>query len=334
MTRLGILSIGGLVAAVAVAVAIGALTGVDSMPSSTASSSASSCAAPTRTVGSADQLRDALKSAHAGDVILMRDGSYRGPFRATVDGTRTSPIRLCGGDRAVLTGGGTSGSTALELDGASHWMLSGFQIRDAQKGVVVDHAVSVTVTGVTVSNIGDEGIHVRNNSTYAHITGNSVSHTGLRKAAYGEGIYIGSAKSNWCSVSDCKPDRSDHAKVTDNHVRETTAESVDIKEGTTDGVLSHNTFDGTGMTAADSWVDVKGNSWTISDNEGTHAPLDGFQTHRIVSGWGDHNRFEANVAQVDAGGYGFHLAPALDNVVGCDNKVSQSGKGLSNVPCA
>jgi len=329
-------SLGGLVAAVAAACVAGVMIDAGSVTTDSGRSSsatASGCASPTRTVGSADQLRATLKTAKAGDVIALRDGSYRGPFRAQADGTQASPIVLCGGHGAVLEGGGTRGSTALELDGASHWTLRGFQIRDAQKGVMVDHAAGVTVTGLTVSEIGDEGIHVRNNSTGARITDNTVSRTGLRKAAYGEGIYIGSAKSNWCSVSGCKPDRSDDATVTGNHVSGTTAESVDIKEGTSGGVVSNNTFDGAGMTAADSWVDVKGNAWTISHNVGRHSPLDGFQTHRILNGWGDRNRFEANVAQVDSAGYAIHLAPSLDNVVTCDNQSSHAGKGLANVPC-
>ena len=79
----------------------------------------------------------------------------------------------------------------------------------------------------------------------------------------------------------------------------TTAESVDIKEGTSATIVTGNSFDGRGMTAADSWVDAKGNVALISRNTGSHSPRDGFQTHVIVSGWGSGNRFTANHAQVD-----------------------------------
>jgi hypothetical protein len=331
MNRIHLITIGAITAAVAGVCVAGVVTARISGPTD---ATAASCPAATRTVDTASRLHSALKAAYPGDVIVLRDGTYHGHFRATADGTHASPIVLCGSQRAVIDGDGIRGGSAVELDGASHWTLRGFQVRDAQKGVMIDHAAGVTVEGLTVSRIGDEGIHVRNNSVGARIIGNTVSRTGLRKAEFGEGIYIGSAKSNWCSVSNCKPDRSNDAEVTGNHISATTAESVDIKEGTSGGMLSGNTFDGTGMTAADSWVDVKGNGWEITHNTGVHSPLDGFQTHRIVNGWGDHNRFDANTAQVDADGYAFHLTPALDNVVGCDNKVSHAGKGLSNVPCA
>ena len=49
-----------------------------------------------------------------------------------------------------------------------------------------------------------------------------------------------------------------------------------------------------GMTGADSWVDVKGNNWTDpGQHRRDHAAKDGFQTHQILDGWGDHNVFAA-----------------------------------------
>ena len=79
--------------------------------------------------------------------------------------------------------------------------------------------------------------------------------------------------------SDCLPDRSDRNVLEGNDIAETTAESVDIKEGTTGGTVRGNTFSGVGMSAADAWVDVKGNEWQIVGNVGADAPEDGFQTH-------------------------------------------------------
>jgi hypothetical protein len=234
----------------------------------------------------------------------------------------------------VIDGGGTDSGYGFHVDGADRVVLSGFAVRNAQKGVMIDDSQDVTVSGLTVSHIGDEGIHVRDGSTGAHIVGNRISDTGLHEAKYGEGVYIGSAKSNWCDISHCDPDTSDNAVVQGNTISGTTAENVDIKEGTTGGTLSGNSFDGAGSTDADSWVDVKGNDWTITGNTGVHSSGDGFQTHQVVDGWGTGNRFADNTATVDGAGYGFHLAPALQNVVACDNTAAQAGKGLTNVTCA
>jgi len=65
-----------------------------------------------------------------------------------------------------------------------------------------------------------------------------------------------------------------------NDISLTTAEAVDIKEGTTGGTLRKNRFAGAGMTAADSWVDVKGNGWTIAENTGNGGVVDGFSCTR------------------------------------------------------
>jgi parallel beta helix pectate lyase-like protein len=265
---------------------------------------------------------------------VLRTGTYSGTFSASADGTQSRPIQVCGSSRAIIDGGGIHGAPAIELDGASHWTLRGFQVRHAQKGVMVDHATDVTIDGLTVSGIGDEGIHLRNGTTHSRVTGSTISRTGLREAKYGEGIYIGSARSNWCTVSNCKPDRSDDDLIAGNRISATSAESVDIKEGTSGGTLRGNTFDGSGMSGADSWVDVKGNGWTISGNSGTDSPQDGFQTHSVVDGWGDDNRFTGNTARVNGDGYAFHLTPSLGNVVDCDNHASGADEGLANVRCS
>lgn len=198
---------------------------------------------------------------------------------------------------------------------------------------MVDETTNSILRNLTVSHIGDEAIHLRKFSTDNKVIGNAIPDTGLRKPKFGEGIYIGTAESNWCDISNCEPDRSDRNEIADNTISGTTSESVDIKEGTSDGVLRNNTFDGSNIEAADSWVDVKGKGWTIADNSGSNSPEDGFQTHEIVDGWGTENVFRDNTAEVNGAGYGYALTPVLDNIVECNNKVAEAESGLSNEPC-
>jgi parallel beta-helix repeat protein len=292
------------------------------------------CPTGTVSVSTAEELETSLKKAKAGDVITLEPGTYEGSFVATTSGTADDPISLCGTVASVLDGGGTSKDYVFHLDGASYWNLVGFSVTNGQKGVVADGTVGSTIDGLTVSKIGDEGIHLRDNSTDNHVTGNSVSNTGLRKAKFGEGIYIGTAESNWCDVSDCEPDASDRNTIESNTISKTTAESIDIKEGTSSGVVKDNTFDGSTIDGADSWVDVKGSSWLIEGNTGTNSPMDGFQTHEIESGWGDNNVFRGNIAKVNGPGFGYSLTPELNNVVECDNTASEAAEGVSNVTCS
>ncbi|MFF3750604.1 hypothetical protein ACFYYH_09110 [Streptomyces sp. NPDC002018] len=293
------------------------------------------CPPASVTVNDARSLEEALDQARPGDSILLSDGVYRGEFTAKTPGTAERPVFLCGGPGAVIDGDGVKGGYALHLDGAGYWRLVGFTVRNGQKGVMADRVQGAVIQGLTVEQIGDEAIHLRNFSSDNVVRDNTVRSTGLRKDNFGEGVYIGTAKSNWCTVTDCRPDASDRNAVIGNRISGTTAESIDIKEGTTGGKVVGNTFDGSKLSGShsDSWVDVKGNGWLIQDNTGRHALEDGFQTHQIIKGWGTRNTFRGNTAQVDGPGYGFHLT-SDGNKVACDNKVTGAARGLANVDCA
>ena len=291
------------------------------------------CPAATREVSSADDLTTALAEAAPGDTIALADGTYTGKFVTTRSGTEKAPIFLCGGPGAVLDGGGIKAGYVLHLDGASWWRLVGFTVRNGQKGVMADRSQRSIIQGLTVTDIGDEGIHLRSFSSDNLVVGNTVRRTGLRREKFGEGVYIGSATSNWEKYSEGGPDRSDRNVVRGNSLSQFTAEGVDIKEGTTGGVLVDNVFDGSSITeeGADSWVDVKGNNWLIQGNTGRNSPKDGFQTHNVEKGWGTGNVFRANTA-TGVKAYGIALTPVLGNRVACDNS-STGGSGLSNVDC-
>jgi hypothetical protein len=293
------------------------------------------CPAATITVTDAGSLKTALAQARPGSVIRLADGIYTDKFKATTPGTAEQPIYLCGRTGAILDGDGVKGGYAMHLDGASFWRLVGFTIRNGQKGLMADRVQRVVVQGLTVEQIGDEAIHLRNFSSDNLVQGNTIRNTGLRRDKFGEGIYIGTAESNWCTITNCQPDHSDRNIVRGNVISATTAESIDIKEGTSGGVVSGNTFDGSALSGshADSWVDVKGNGWLIEGNVGRHALEDGYQTHEVVDGWGAKNTFKANRAEVHGPGYGFNFTKVNGNILTCDNTAAGAAKGLANVPC-
>ncbi|MGC0376106.1 right-handed parallel beta-helix repeat-containing protein [Streptomyces sp. SAI-229] len=301
------------------------------------SADAVTCPAATVEVTDAASLEDALDEAAPGDVIHLADGSYEDRFTAKTAGTADRPIWVCGGPGAVIDAGDIKGGYAFHLDGADHWRLVGFTVRNGQKGVMADQVEHAVIQGLTVERIGDEAIHLRDFSSDNVVRDNTIRDTGLRKPKFGEGVYIGTAESNWCTVTRCKPDNSDRNVVSGNHISAVTAEAVDIKEGTTGGVLTRNTFDGSALSGShnDSWVDVKGNGWTVSFNTGRHSTEDGFQTHEILDGWGKDNTFRGNTAHVDGSGYGFHFTPDDNgNKLTCDNKATGATKGLANTDCA
>ena len=295
---------------------------------------APACPAATVRVSTGDELRDALGEAGPGTVIQLADGVYAGRFVADRPATAARPAFLCGGRGAVLDAGDHTHGYGLHLDGADHWVVQGLTVRDAQKGVMVDATRGATLRGLRVHGIGDEAIHLRRGTTDTVVEGNHVSDTGLRRAEFGEGIYVGSSKNNWCDLTACAPDASDRNRVVGNVVHATTAEAVDVKEGTADGVVQGNAFDGAALSGADSWVDVKGNGWLVADNLGRSTPLDGFQTHELLDGWGTRNVFARNSGALDvATGHLVAPRPALANVVECSNALLGTVGRLSPVAC-
>lgn len=290
-------------------------------------------------VSSTAELAAALAAAEPGQTIALASGRYDAPVEITRSGAADAPITLCGPADAVLAGASTDTGYTLHLDQASWWVLSGFSVEGGQKGVMLDGSSSNVLAGIRVSDTGDEAIHLRAGSSDNRLEGVVVRGTGLRKAEFGEGVYIGTAESNWCDISDCGPDASDRNVVTGADIAGTTAEAIDVKEGTTGGELSGNTLDGTASTAVDSLIDVKGSGWLVTGNTGG-GPRDGAQVHVIVDGWGADNRFALNSFAVAADGYGVLLegaARSAGNTVLCDNVAMVDGVSndafVSNVGC-
>jgi Right handed beta helix region/Chondroitinase B len=292
------------------------------------------CPAGGQMVHDAAELRTALETAKPGDVIRMADGIYTGAFTVTSSGTQQQPIFLCGSRNAVLDGEARV-TYVLHLNGADWWRLVGFTVREGLKGVVADRADHDTLSGLLVTGTGSEAIRLRTFSSDNRVVGNTVRDTGSRQPRYGEGIYVGSAHDDWCRFTGCEPDRSDRNAVVGNVIADTTAEGIDVKEGTTGGVIAGNRLSGAGMTDADSWIELKGNGWRVEHNTGRDSPEDGIQTYVVSRGWGRRNVFRANRLVVNGPGYGIYIDQdeSSKNVVRCDNVAVGAHHGLSNIPC-
>jgi hypothetical protein len=306
-------------------------------PTTSVAADSSSCVtAGAVTVSSASELKKALAGARPGEEIVLAPGTYDGNFTASRPGTPAAPVTLCGPRSAVLDGGSISRGYTFYLDHASWWRLKGFTVTGGQKGVLADGSDDDLIYGLLVHGIGDEAIHLREFSSHDTISHCVVRDTGLLEQFFGEGIYVGSAHKNWCRYTRCQPDASNDDVITDNSISDTTAENIDIKEGTTGGQITGNHFDGTGMvaSAATAWVNVKGNDWTITGNTGINSIKDGFQVHQVYPGWGIGNVFRANDAQVNGPGHGYYVQnKRLQTVVACNNEVSGAAGGLSTIVC-
>jgi hypothetical protein len=290
-------------------------------------------------VASAEALERALLDARPGDVIELADGTYGGRFAAAASGTAERPIALCGSRDAVLDGGAYGAGVGFLLRG-SHWLFQGFTVTRSLSGITLRGASHNVVRGVRVHAVGHEGVHFGWNSAHNVLEHSLVHDTGREVAEYGEGVYVGSFNGHWCARTGCEPDRSDHNRILDNVLGpDVRAEHVDVKEGTTGGVIRGNTFRGAGMVRSQpwvaAWVQLKGNGWLVAENRGEGSTQDGFQVLRQIEGWGNDNTFHGNTADVSAPGYGFRVGGGTSgNRVACGNTVLNAGAGFANVSCS
>ncbi len=264
-----------------------------SAPASPSASASPSSSAPpganTVRVSTAKELQAALSAAVPGRTIQLADGSYSGNFKITTAGTAAARITLTGSPNAVLSTT-TGGGYGLSLTDASYWTVQGVTVTGAQKGIMVDASDYVVLDGVTVHHTTMEGVHFRNSSSHGVLRNSTVHDTGTSHDGKGEGVYVGTANT--------LSDRSDYVQILNNTIGPGIGgENVDLKEGTTGGLVSGNRFDGNGLTNVnydDSWVDVKGNGYVIENNTGVRTMNDGYQTHTQQPGWGCGTVFRNN----------------------------------------
>ncbi|MGH9210082.1 MAG: right-handed parallel beta-helix repeat-containing protein [Acidimicrobiales bacterium] len=300
-----------------------------------------------------EELQAAMGSAQPGQVIRLVDGEYQFDERLVAEpsGTAEAPITLRGTRAAMIRSRNASGDYGLHITG-DFWRIEGLTVAHATKGIVLDGSVGTVIDGVEVYDIGDEGVHFRSCSSDGVLRNSHVHDTGRNSPQYGEGVYVGSANSNWSDYQ-CtdategveEGDNTERVLVEDNVFEDITAEGADLKEGTDSGTLRRNVFRRTGLSgqnSADSAVDAKGNNWLIEDNvvTETDAPwdddgemqpsefADGFQTHEVYDGYGTGNTFDGNRVESAVPGFAIGLYPQLDNIVTCDNSGPDATEGL------
>ncbi|MEK7571750.1 MAG: DNRLRE domain-containing protein [Patescibacteria group bacterium] len=308
-------------------------------------------------VTNATELTSALSNAQPGDVITMADGIYKGKIKSTIpvgtifytasfiiakSGTPTQPIVLQGTRNARIDGGGLGGYYGLYLITANYVHVKGITIENANKGLILDKSNNNLLEDIEVKDIHDEGIHFRAISSDNILKNSYVHHIGRNKTTgvidnhYGEGVYVGSANSsNWCTYSNCQPDTSDRNQLINNTINNTGGENIDVKEGTSQGLIQNNILGTGGIPGknADSWVDIKGNNWSITGNQGIDSIGQGYEVHGVLTGWGINNTFTNNSA-TNVAQYGFWVQNNVTgNVISCNNTVTNAGSGFSNVPC-
>jgi hypothetical protein len=223
----------------------------------------------------ADELQAAFAKARSGDVIhLAPETRYRGRFVIEASGTKKEPVWVCGNSGSVLEGKSARSGNVLTIRNSAWVHVAGVVVESGKRGVVFDHSRDVSFTGGLVRRTGQEAVHLVRNTTSSVVARNVIEDTGLWRPEWGEGVYVGTSPPNLPRVNANRPDRSDKNRISDNQFRRTSAECVDVKTGTSAGVIENNTcdlsrvgrFDADQFTTRNGFV-IRGNKWRVIGNE-------------------------------------------------------------------
>lgn len=257
-------------------------------------------------VSNINEFHNAVKNAKPGDVIKVAPGIYdisSEYISFEADGTENAPITLTDLDKndpPVMKGSTTENGYVLHILG-DYWMIDSLICQNSQKGIVLDNSNHTVIQNCELHTLGLEAIAVRDGSSYCTVKSCYIHDTGLVTPGYGEGVYIGSAKSNDNFDHYC-----DHNKVIGCTFKNVAAEHIDVKEYTTDTEISDCIFYGDGMTGenfAGSFIDLQGNECYVHDNIGYRNEnpkiVSAFEIHKQVEDWGYHHIFENNILYMD-----------------------------------
>ncbi|TVY00357.1 sheath polysaccharide-degrading enzyme [Paenibacillus cremeus] len=242
--------------------------------------------------------------------MLAAGVTFTGKFTGAIDGTSAAPITIesaSATNKAILSGSsGTGSGTTLTITG-DYWIVKNVKVTNSQKGILFDNTNHSLIDGAEVYNTGQEAVHFRDGSSYCTIQNSYIHDAGVVTADYGEGVYVGSDSS-----------ASYNHTVIGNSILNNTigpnvaAEHIDIKEGADGTLVQGNTFNGTGISganSADSFVDVKGVNSQIYNNTGSRNGnanvVDAFQVHTHGTAYptGTNNDFSGNSVNMDGVGY-------------------------------
>lgn len=252
-------------------------------------------------VYSGQELQQAIQAAVAGDEIVLQPGGYESEatsalsgfanahYFGSANGTAQNPIILrshSSTNRQILRGTTNTKKIGLYITG-DYWIVKDIEVTNSAKGIVLDNSNYSVIDNVAVYNIGEEAIHLRDNSSNNLVKNSRVYNTGLVSPGTGEAFYVGS-----------HPGSSDGkgyvygAACNNNVIGGNTigpgiaAEHIDIKEGTSGTIFEFNIMDGVGISAqnsADSFVDIKGQYAVIRGNKayrnGESNVKNAFETH-------------------------------------------------------
>ncbi len=189
----------------------------------------------------------ALALVEPGGEVRFHPGVYPPLQVIGVNGLGGAPITFRSavpGMAEFSDGGRYDEQAAVQVTDSSHVVIDGLTARSALWGISVRGSEQIVVRDNHVYDIGQEGIHIRDFSSYVEVLDNVVHNTGNRPDAVsvypagqapGEGIYLGTGRPS-------NEDETHHIVVAGNEVFDTNHEALDIKAPVHHVLVENNYF--------------------------------------------------------------------------------------------
>lgn len=177
----------------------------------------------------------AVKTIQAGDTLLVKAGTYSGVFTISkLSGSSDNPtvIQAFQGEQVLFEGLGVN-TGRVKIDSCDYLIFKGFEVATHNQGIFIQGGCTyITLDSVEVHNIGQEGIHVKENSQHIVIQNSAVYDTD--KWDYnGEGFYIGTGSGG-------PFDSTSYVTVRNCVIYNTVDEAIEFKPGTHDCIAEGN----------------------------------------------------------------------------------------------
>ncbi|MBD1909288.1 right-handed parallel beta-helix repeat-containing protein [Leptolyngbya sp. FACHB-8] len=179
----------------------------------------------------------ALSMVRPGETIVFAAGNYPSLTISGKNGTASAPITIKTSGAAVFSSGSYSSGAGVSIRDSSNIILDGVVAKRSLFGIMGERITNTTIRNSEVYDIGQEGIHVRAQSSYVLIAQNKIHDTGMRGgtyANYGEGVYVG------FGAAGGENDGTHHVAVHRNEIYRTSVEAIDLKRGLHNIIAEYN----------------------------------------------------------------------------------------------
>ena len=173
-----------------------------------------------------------------GDELVVKHGTYEEtPYITGPAGTSARPTVIRAEKAQIVTIRGRGNTGRVKIASTRYLTFDGFVITNVNQGIFVEASDHIAIQHCTIHDIGQEAINIHQNSSDVTVEGCTIYNTQAIGPgnANGEGVYVGTGSRG-------PLDNTHHVTLRGNTIHDVTDEGIELKPGTHDCIVEHNTI--------------------------------------------------------------------------------------------